>query len=69
MYAESQLRTLNDLQAAGECFLYLDATGSVVMKPQDIQNTLCISLNSETRSTIPVAKMLSSDQSTPTILH
>ncbi|XP_078250374.1 uncharacterized protein LOC144589491 isoform X3 [Pogona vitticeps] len=74
MYSESQLHMLKDLQAAGQCFLYLDATGSVVMKPKNIQNkflyyTLCISLTSETRSTIPVAEMLSSDQSTPTIQH
>ncbi|XP_078232656.1 LOW QUALITY PROTEIN: uncharacterized protein LOC144583186 [Pogona vitticeps] len=72
MYSESQLHMLKDLQAAGQCFLYLDATGSVVMKLKNIQNkfyTLCISLTSETRSTIPVAEMLSSDQSTSTIQH
>ena len=73
-YSESQLEVIHNLQKSNSCLLYLDATGSVVAKPHPNHQSvlycaLCISCQSTTKTVVPVAEMLSSDQTTATILQ
>lgn len=73
-YSESQLHILQDLQKNKSCLLYLDATGSVVAKPHPSSQSvlyyaLCIPCQSTTKTVVPVAEMLTSDQTTATVLH
>lgn len=75
MYTVPQLQLMNNLQMQSNLFLYLDATGTVAAKPEDCNHkilyyALCTPAKTLTRTTtIALAEMLSSDQSTPTIEH
>lgn len=73
-YSESQLEILQDIQRSNSCLLYLDATGSVVGKPHPASQSVlyyavCIECQSTTKTVVPVAEMISADQTTATILH
>lgn len=72
MYSTDQLQLLRDLQKKNTLLLYLDATGTVVAKPEDCKSVfyyaLCCPVTSTTGTTVvAVSEMLSSDQSTPSI--
>ncbi len=73
-YSESQLHILHEQQKKNDCLLYMDATGSVVAKPHPSSQSvlyyaLCTACQSTTQTVVPVAEMLTSDQTTATILH
>lgn len=74
MYSTDQLQLLRDLQKKNTLLLYLDATGTVVAKPNACKRVLyyalylfCYSNYRNNRCT--VSEMLSSDQSTPSLQH
>lgn len=74
MYSTDQLQLLRDLQKKNTLLLYLDATGTVVAKPNDCKRVLyyalCCPVTATTGTTVvAVSEMLSSDQSTPSIQH
>ena len=73
-YSESQLHILHEQQRKNDCLLYMDATGSVVAKPHPCSKSvlyyaLCTPCQSSTHTVVPVVEMLTSDQTTATILH